>query len=414
MLTLSERKTYDYTAIFAEKLEALKAADNYRYFLEVEKSAATFPEFTYQKSDGSRHKAVNWCSNDYLGQSTNPSVIAALNAAAVQSGVGSGGTRNISGTTTYHQSLEKATAQLVGKEAALIFNSAYLANQTTLNTLRKHIKGCIFISDAENHASIIEGLRGCRNEKHIFRHNDVQHLEEILCQLPRETPKIVVFESVYSMSGTIAPVSQIVKIAKKYGALTYCDEVHAVGLYGQNGGGLCLETTQKSNIQNPKPDLAVDFINGTFAKGFGVVGGFVASSALTMDFIRSHAEGFIFTTSLPPSVCAAIEASILYIADNQELIPHFHQNVQDLRSILRQQNVDFDGTPSHITRIVIGDSAECKRVAARLLSEFGIYLQPIVFPTVPKGEACLRVICSAKHTKPQMLALAKALKNVIV
>jgi 5-aminolevulinate synthase len=400
MIKIKEKK-FQYNAFFKNALNTLHDSGNYRHFLDIERNAQTYPKFTYTDHHGNKKQATNWCSNDYLAQSTNPIVISALQQAAAQSGTGSGGTRNISGTTTYHKKLELLTAQLVKKESALIFNSAYLANQTALTTLGRHLKNCVFISDQENHASIIEGIRATKCDRHIFQHNNLNHLEAILCQLPSEVPKILVFESVYSMSGSIAPIKEICQLAKKYNCLTYCDEVHAVGLYG-NGHGL---------VAQEECSQAVDIINGTYAKAFGVIGGFVAATATLVDFIRSHAEGFIFTTSLPPATCAAICASIEYVLQTPTLLETFHKNVQQLHTILSKHGVQFEATASHITRINIGDSKKCKLIANRLLQEFGVYLQPIVPPTVPKGEACLRIIVGARHSEEDMEHFAKALNN---
>ena len=397
-------KGFDYDNLFNQKLDALKAQGNYRYFLDIERSAAHFPEFDYTDAEGNCHHAINFCSNDYLAMTTHPSVQAAAKEAIDKAGTGSGGTRNISGTTTYHRALERATAQLVNKESALLFNSAYLANQTALTTLGRHLEHVSFISDEENHASMIEGMRGCKYKKYIFKHNDTRHLEEILCEIPRDLPKVIVFESVYSMSGTVAPIAEICRIAKKYNTLTYCDEVHAVGLYGKNGAGL---VSQTGNTEG------VDILNGTYAKAFGVIGGFLAGSATAIDFIRSHAEGFIFTSSLPPATCAAITKSIDILKENPSIQADFHQNVSTFRRVLKENNIAFDDNPSHITRIVIGDSKRCKMVADRLLKEFNVYIQPINFPTVPRGQECLRIIVTPKHTPTQMIHLAKALSAVL-
>ena len=395
---------FDYTRLFNQKLDALKTQGNYRYFLDIERSAALFPVFHYKDAEGNRHEATNFCSNDYLGQTTHPEVQAAAKDAIDKAGAGSGGTRNISGTTTYHRALEKAAALLVKKESALLFNSAYLANQTALTTLGRHLENVSFISDEENHASMIEGMRGCKYKKYIFRHNDTAHLEAILMTLPLETPKIVVFESVYSMSGTVAPIADICRIAKKYNAMTYCDEVHAVGLYGKEGAGMVQQTGNTEGV---------DILNGTFAKAFGVIGGFLAGTTTVIDFIRSHAEGFIFTSSLPPATCAAITKSIEVLSKNPSIQATFHQNVKRFRQMLKENDIAFGGHASHITRINIGESKHCKHVADRLLKEFNLYLQPINFPTVPRGEECLRIIVTAKHTVAQMEKLALALKVVL-
>jgi 5-aminolevulinate synthase len=412
---ISTKVGFNYENLFNQKLDALKTQGNYRYFLDIERSAALFPVFHYKDAEGNRHEAINFCSNDYLGQTTHPEVQAAAKEAIDKAGAGSGGTRNISGTTTYHRALEKATAQLVKKESALLFNSAYLANQTALTTLGRHLENVSFISDEENHASMIEGMRGCKYKKYIFRHNDTAHLEAILMTLPLETPKVVVFESVYSMSGTVAPIADICRIAKKYNAMTYCDEVHAVGLYGKDGAGMVAETMNMAcnDIPNTFGTEGVDILNGTFAKAFGVIGGFLAGTTTVMDFIRSHAEGFIFTSSVPPSTCAAITKSIEVLSQNPSIQATFHQNVKHFRHLLEENDIAFSGHASHITRINIGESKQCKHIADRLLKEFKVYLQPINFPTVSRGEECLRIIISAKHTTEQMAHLALALKAVL-
>jgi 5-aminolevulinate synthase len=401
---VSTKVSFNYENLFNQKLDALKTQGNYRYFLDIERSAALFPIFHYKDAEGNRHEVINFCSNDYLGQTTHPEVQAAAKEAIDKAGAGSGGTRNISGTTTYHLALEKAAAQLVKKESALLFNSAYLANQTALTTLGRHLENVSFISDEENHASMIEGMRGCKYKKYIFRHNDTAHLEAILMTFPLEKPKVVVFESVYSMSGTVAPIAEICRIAKKYNAMTYCDEVHAVGLYGENGSGMV------AAIQSTE---GVDILNGTFAKAFGVIGGFLAGTTTVMDFIRSHAEGFIFTSSVPPSTCAAITKSIEVLSQNPIIQATFHQNVKHFRHLLEENDIAFGGHASHITRINIGESKRCKHIADRLLKEFNVYIQPINFPTVPCGEECLRIIITAKHTTEQMEHLALALKAVL-
>jgi 5-aminolevulinate synthase len=387
--------------IFHQKMSALRSAGEYRFFLDIERSAKTFPEFTYQDAEKKIRRAINFCSNDYLGQSVHPAVIDAAKVALEQAGTGSGGTRNISGTTTWHRQLEQQIAVLSGKAAALVFNSSYLANQSTLTTLGRHLEDCIFISDAENHASMIEGIRGSKCEKHVFRHNDVEHLEQILRFLPPSSPKIIAFESVYSMSGTMAPIREITELARHFNALTYCDEVHAVGLYGPAGAGMIAAEDAQAQI---------DIINGTFAKAYGVIGGFLAGSQVLMDFIRSHAEGFIFTTSLPPSNCAAILKSMEVLHQNRDIVSIFHENVRFLRQQLDELGIAYSGHASHITRIQIGDSRHCKAITDRLLSEFGLYLQPINYPTVPRGQESIRIIVSAIHSRAQIMHLAESLQ----
>src|SRR6187399_3027445 len=313
----------DYQSFLNQRLQELKDSGAYRYFLEVNKSAQHFPNFYYGDEKGQQHAAVNWCSNDYLGMSTNEEVISKLGFVTHRSGTGSGGTRNISGTTNHHKELERTLATWHRKEAALLFNGAYQANVTTLQTLGKNIPGLVFFSDERNHASIIEGIRGCKNEKKVFSHNDVEHLEELLQSVPTDKPKLIVFESVYSMSGTIAPIREIISLAKKYNALTYIDEVHGVGLYGETGAGV---------LEQEELQQEIDIMNGTLSKAIGVFGGYIAASVTLIDFIRSFGSGFIFTTSLPPAICAAANKSIKLIQQNNEIRKHFFENVFQLRT----------------------------------------------------------------------------------
>jgi 5-aminolevulinate synthase len=394
----------DYQLFLNQKLQRLKESGAYRYFLEVNKSAQHFPNFYYADEYGQQHAAVNWCSNDYLSMSTHEDIIAKLGFVTHRSGTGSGGTRNISGTTNHHKELEKALATWHKKEAALLFNGAYQANVTTLQTLGKNIPGLVFFSDERNHASIIEGIRGCKNEKKIFNHNDVEHLEELLQAVPVDNPKLIVFESVYSMSGTIAPVKAIAKLAKKYNAITYVDEVHGVGLYGESGGGILEQEGQQHSI---------DIVNGTLSKSVGVFGGYIAASATIVDFIRSFGSGFIFTTSLPPAICAAANKSIQYIKNNDELRKHFFENVIQLRNSLANNGINFKQNDSHITIIPVEDASRCRQVANQLLERHGIYLQPINYPTVLVGEECLRVIITARHLPKHINHLAYSLKKIL-
>lgn len=393
-----------YQSILEKKLQQLKEDGNYRYFLEVNKSAQHFPHFHYTNEECVQRSAINWCSNDYLCMSTNEDVIAKLGFVTHRSGAGSSGTRNISGTTVFHKELETTLADWHKKEAALLFNGAYLANVATLQTLARHIPGLIFISDESNHASIIEGMRGCRNEKKVFRHNDTVHLEEILQQLPLDQPKLVVFESVYSIRGTIAPVKEILAISKKYNALTYIDEVHAVGLYGPTGAGVI----EQLGLENE-----IDIINGTLSKAIGVFGGYIAASKTIIDFIRSFGSGFIFTTSLPPAVCAAANKSIQLIQEHKDWRSVFHDNVKALREALKENNVIYKSNPSHITSVHIGEAARCREVAKQLLLQQGVYLQPINHPTVPVGEECLRIIITARHQPKHINHLAYSLKKIL-
>jgi len=393
-----------YEKYFELRLQELKDNGFYRYFLEINKSVQHFPHFNYQDDGGVQRSAVNWCSNDYLCMSTKEEVIAKLGFVIHRSGTGSSGTRNISGTTVYHKELEKTLAVWHQKESALLFNGAYSANVTTLQTLGKNIQGLVFISDERNHASIIEGMRGCKNEKKIFRHNDIAHLEEILRSVPVDQPKLIVFESVYSMYGTIAPVKRITELAKKFNALTYIDEVHAVGLYGSMGAGIL----QQEGIQNN-----VDIVNGTLSKAIGVFGGYIAASAVIVDFIRSYGSGFIFTTSLPPAICSAANKSIQLIQQNPAFRTDFHTNVQLLRKALTENDVTFLPNNSHITIVPVKDANRCRQVANDLLNKHSVYLQPVNFPPVPEGEECLRIIITPRHQQKHINHLAYSLNKIV-
>ena len=395
---------FDYNLFLAEKLQQLKIDGTYRYFLEVNKSARHFPRFHYTDELGVPHAAVNWCSNDYLGMSTHEEVISKLGFTAHSSGTGSGGTRNISGTTNHHKELEKTLADWHKKEAALLFNGAYQANVTTLQTLGKNIPGLVFLSDERNHASIIEGIRGCKNEKKVFRHNDVEHLEELLLAIPLDKPKLIVFESVYSMSGSISPVKEIAALAVKYNALTYIDEVHGVGLYGSTGAGILEQEVLQDKV---------DIVNGTLSKAIGVFGGYIAASATMIDFIRSFGSGFIFTTSLPPAICAAAVKSIQVIQQDRMIRQTFFENVKQLRVSLSANQIEYKQNLSHITILPVEGASLCREVAEKLLKQHGIYLQPINYPTVPAGEECLRLIITAKHLPKHINHLAYSLKRIL-
>jgi 5-aminolevulinate synthase len=395
---------FDFQSYFRQALEQLREEGSYRYFLNVNKSARHFPHFYYEKG-GETKRAINFCSNDYLGMSVEEDVIGKLSYILHHSGTGSSGTRNISGTTMQHQTLEKRLASWHQKEAALLFGGAYLANVTALQTIGRKIPDLIFISDARNHASIIEGIRAAGNEKIIFRHNDVQHLSEILSSLPADCPKMVVFESVYSMNGSVAPVKAIVELSKKHNALTYIDEVHAIGLYGETGAGII----EKEGLQHE-----VDLVNGTLAKAVGVYGGYIAGNALIIDFIRSFGSGFIFTTSLPPAICAAAEKSVELIITHQSRRKLIQEMVTYLRGLLDEYAIPYTHNNSHITPVLIKDASRCKAIADRLLEGFGVYVQPVNYPTVPVGEECLRLIITAKHNREQIFHLVQSLKKVFL
>jgi 5-aminolevulinate synthase len=395
---------FDYNEYLSSRIQQLKDAGSYRYFLEVNKSAQHFPHFYYGNDEGVQRSAINWCSNDYLCMSTHEEVIAKLSFTSHRSGAGSGGTRNISGTTIHHRELEQTLASWHEKDNALLFAGAYLANVTALQTLGRHIPDLVFISDERNHASMIEGIRASGNTKIIFRHNDMVHLEEILKSLPLESPKLIAFETIYSITGAVAPLAAIVALSKKYNALTYADEVHAVGLYGDNGAGML----RQEGLQKE-----VDVINGTLSKAIGVFGGYIASSKTIIDFIRSYGSGFIFTTSLPPAICSAANKSIQVIQEDVAIRRDFKNNVQQLRAALEQASIEFKKNNSHITSVPVAGAAHCREMALQLLHGQGVYLQPINFPTVPKGEECLRIIITARHQPKHINHLAHSLKKVL-
>lgn len=396
--------SFDFDRFLEDKLDALKTNGSYRQFLTIEKDSNTFPRFMYLDAQGCKQEAVNWCTNDYLAMSTHPGNIARIISSSTVAGTGSGGTRNISGNTVYHQLLETKLASWHGQEKALVFNSAYQANQTALTSLGRHLPDLVFISDEENHASMIEGMRAVNNKKIVFRHNDLDHLEFVLNSLPETSPKIIVFESVYSISGSIAPLREIILLARKFNCLTYIDEVHAVGLYGPHGAGL-LEA-------NGLEDSAT-LINGTMSKAIGVFGGYLAGKEKWIDFIRSYGSGFIFTTSLPPAICAAALTSIEEIDSNSELRQNFFNNVNLLRSSLTDHGIPFTGQDTHITNIHIGEAKRCKQISDRLLKDYGIYLQPINQPTVVEGQECLRVTITPRHCPADIAALVQALHKVL-
>lgn len=390
----------DYNSPIDNLLASLKENGNYRYFLNIEKDSGKLPHFNFENHLGERKEAINWCSNDYLGMSINPQVIDKYISVARVAGVGSGGTRNISGTTIYHKQLEEDLAELHEKEAALIFGGAYLANLTALYTLGKIYPDAIFISDQYNHASLIEGIKASGCDKHIFKHNDVDELKNILKNLPATALKIIVFESVYSISGTISPIREIVALANEYNCMTYLDEVHAVGLYGDKGAGMA----SKENIAGE-----IDMINGTLAKGFGVYGGYIVGKRNMVDAIRSLGSGFIFTTSLPPALCAAASESIRIASQSNELRISLHRKVKELRDLFKSNHINYIDNCSHITPIPIGNSSRCKNISDNLLNNHGVYLQPINYPTVPRGKECLRIVTTPKHNYSDMVHLAKSL-----
>jgi 5-aminolevulinate synthase len=392
----------DYAAFFRDRIEALREEGRYRVFRELSRRRGAFPQAEAHGPAGSRPITI-WCSNDYLGMGQHPEVLAALHAAADACGAGAGGTRNISGTTRYHVALERDLAALHGKPSALLFTSGYTANLTALSTLAGLMPGCIVFSDAENHNSMIEGIRHSRTEKRVFRHNDLGHLETLLAEAPAAAPKMIVFESVYSMDGDFAPIGAICDLAARYGALTYLDEVHGVGLYGDHGAGVA----ERDRVMD-----RVDIVQGTLAKAFGVVGGYIAASADLCDTVRSFGQGFIFSSALPPSVAAAASASIGVVRRSPDLRRRHQERAAQVKERLSARGLPVMPSPSHIVPVLVGDAVKCKRASDTLLDDHGIYIQPINYPTVPRGTERLRITPSPVHGPSDIEALAKALDAV--
>lgn len=393
----------DYELFFKNSINKLKTEGRYRVFAELERHAGDFPHATrYQGKQ--TDKITVWCSNDYLGMGQNPKVISAMKEAVDRCGSGSGGTRNISGTTHDHIVLERELSSLHQKEAALLFTSGYVANEATLSSLAANIPDCIILSDEYNHASMIAGIRNSGAEKLIFKHNDPQDLESKLKKLDHSRPKVIVFESIYSMDGDIAPIKAFCDLAEKYSAITYLDEVHAVGMYGPTGAGIAEQEGQMDRI---------DILQGTLAKAFGVVGGYVAASATLVDFVRSHASGFIFTTSLPPSIAAAAATSVRHVRDfgAPERTKH-QERATTLKERLMIAGLPVMPSPSHIVPVIVGDPILCKQVTDDLLSRYNIYVQPINYPTVRKGTERLRLTPTPLHSDEEINVLVQALTEI--
>jgi 5-aminolevulinate synthase len=384
-------------------LDRLHQEGRYRTFIDIERERGHFPHAIWRKPDGTEQPITVWCGNDYLGMGQHPAVLAAMHAALDATGAGSGGTRNISGTTVYHKALEAELADLHQKEAALLFTSAYIANDATLSTLPKLFPGLIIYSDALNHASMIEGVRRNGGAKRIFRHNDVAHLRELLAADDPAAPKLVAFESVYSMDGDFGPIAEICDVAEEFGALTYLDEVHAVGMYGPRGGGLA----ERDGLLD-----RIDIVNGTLGKAFGVHGGYIAASAKMCDAVRSYAPGFIFTTSLPPVVAAGAAASVRHLKGDQTLRDKHQDAAKVLKLRLKGLGLPIIDHGSHIVPVIVGDPKHTKLLSDMLLKEHGIYVQPINFPTVPRGTERLRFTPSPVHGPEEIDRLVKAMDRL--
>ncbi|MHA6344049.1 5-aminolevulinate synthase [Roseivivax sp. CAU 1761] len=393
----------DYTLQLDRAITRLHEEGRYRTFIDIERRRGHYPHATWTHSDGSESPITVWCGNDYLGMGQHPAVLEAMHAALDSTGAGSGGTRNISGTTVYHKQLEAELADLHGKEAALLFTSAYIANDATLSTLPRLFPGLIIYSDALNHASMIEGVRRNGGAKRIFRHNDVDHLRELLAADDPAAPKLIAFESVYSMDGDFGRIEEICDLAEEFGALTYIDEVHAVGMYGPRGGGV----TERDRLAH-----RIDIINGTLAKAYGVMGGYIAASAKMCDAIRSYAPGFIFTTSLPPSVAAGAAASVAHLKHDQALRDRHQTQARILKTRLKAMGLPLIDHGSHIVPVIVGDPIHTKKLSDMLLEGYGIYVQPINFPTVPRGTERLRFTPSPVHGPDEVNRLVRAMDEL--
>ena len=393
-------ETFDFGARFEQLITEVKLDGRYRRFIQLERLAGEFPTALWHQPDGTSRHVTVWCSNDYVGMGQHADVLNAMHRTLDRSGAGTGGTRNISGTNLVHAQLETELADLHSKEAALLFTSGWISNLAALGTLGRQLPGCVVFSDALNHNSMIEGIRRSGAQRLIFRHNDIWHLDEMMRSVDPARPKIVAFESVYSMDGDIAPIADICDVAEKHGAITYLDEVHAVGLYGPRGGGIAARDGVTRRVT---------LIEGTLAKAFGVMGGYVAGSALLIDVIRSFADSFIFTTSLAPHIAAGALAAVRHLKNNPAQRLQQQRNVQKLKSMLRAARMPVLDSPSHILPVIIGDALRCRLTSELLLSEHGIYMQPINYPTVPRGQERLRITPSPFHTDEHMTQLVDAL-----
>jgi len=393
----------DYEQVFEQAIQSLKDEKRYRVFTELGRHAGHFPRATRHLDNGDQQDVTIWCSNDYLGMGQHPDVLAAIKDAADTYGAGAGGTRNISGNTHMICELERELADLHGKERALVFTSGFVSNDATLSTLGKLLPGCVILSDELNHASMIDGVRHAGCEKHIFAHNDVRDLEDKLRAIDPEKPKIIAFESVYSMDGDISPIKEFCDLADKYGAMTYLDEVHAVGLYGPRGGGVA----EREGLMD-----RIDIIEGTLGKAFGVVGGFITSSSNIVDAIRSYASGFIFTTTLSPVMSAGALASVRHLKNSQSERENHQARAAMLKKLLGDAGLPVLPSVTHIVPLMVYDANLCKQASDMLLDDYGIYIQPINYPTVPRGLERLRITPTPFHSDAMMTELVTALKDV--
>ena len=398
----NNRPDINYRGFFADALSRLRTERRYRVFADLERIAGRFPHAVWHSPEGAK-EVVIWCSNDYLGMGQHPKVVGAMVETATRMGTGAGGTRNIAGNNHPLVELERELADLHGKDAALVFTSGYVSNETGIATLARLMPNCLILSDAWNHNSMIEGVRQAHCEKQIFRHNDMAHLEQLLAAADPARPKLIVFESLYSMDGDVAPVEQICDLAARYDAMTYIDEVHAVGMYGPRGGGIA----EREKVMD-----RIDVIEGTLAKAFGCLGGYIAASSTLIDAVRSYAPGFIFTTALPPSVCAAATAAIRHLKSSSWERERHQDRAARTRAVLAAADLPVMISTTHIVPVFVGDPELCKQASDLLLAEHGIYIQPINYPTVPKGTERLRITPSPYHDDNLIEALAEALVDV--
>ncbi len=393
----------DYRGIFEDAVDTLRQEKRYRVFADLQRIAGRFPRAIYRDSSDNAREITIWCSNDYLGMGQHPKVIAAMQDTAGNLGVGAGGTRNISGTNRPLVELERSLADLHRKESALVFTSGFVSNEATISTLGRLIPDCVILSDQLNHASMIQGVRQSGMQKQIFRHNDLDHLRDLLAAIGKSRPKMICFESVYSMDGDVAPIHAIADLAEEFGALTYIDEVHAVGMYGERGGGI----TDRDDAAD-----RIDIIEGTLAKGFGTMGGYIAASKAIVDAVRSYAPEFIFTTALPPPLCAAARTAIEHLKVSSEERTRHQRQVKMTKDMLSAAGLPLMSTETHIVPLMVGDPRLCKAASDMLLEKHNIYIQPINYPTVPKGTERLRITPTPMHSDEMVAELCNALISV--